>query len=49
MSGQHRLHRPKVERDGPLYLLMFGFVTLVVVTRWLFPHSGWLPIDLFLR
>ncbi len=33
MSGEHRLHRTKVEKDGPLlYSIMFGFVVLVLVT-----------------
>jgi hypothetical protein len=47
MSAERRCHQTKVERIGPLLFLMFGFVVLVLVTRWLFPHSGWTPIALF--
>jgi hypothetical protein len=47
MSGQLRLHRTKVERDGRLFFYMVGFVALVVFTEWVFPNSGWTPIDFF--
>ncbi len=47
MSGERRLHRTNVEQDVPTLFLMFGFVVLVVFTKWLFPLSAWTPIDLF--
>jgi hypothetical protein len=48
MSGERRLHRTKVEQDGPLlYSTMIGFVVLVLVTQWLFPDSAWTSIALF--
>ena len=47
MSGERRIHQAKIERSGSLLFLMFGFVVLVLVTKWLFPHSAWTPIALF--
>jgi hypothetical protein len=45
ISGERRLHRTNVGQDVPMLFLMFGFVVLVVFTK--FPLSGWTPIDLF--
>jgi len=36
MSGERRLHRTNVEQDVPTLFLMFGFVVLVVFTKWLY-------------
>ncbi len=46
MSEEFVFH-PKVKSDGRLLLLMLGFVMLVILTRWLLPHSGWTPIAIF--
>jgi hypothetical protein len=48
MSGERRLHRTNnVKQDVPTLFSMFGFVALVVFTKWLFPLSAWTPIALF--
>jgi hypothetical protein len=49
MSGERRLHSIKLERDRPLFFMMFGFVVLGLATKWLFPFSGWTPMDIFGR
>jgi hypothetical protein len=46
MYERLRTH-PKVESDGPLLFVMVGFTVLVVVTKWLFPLSGWTAIAVF--
>jgi hypothetical protein len=45
--SQEFVVRPKVKSDGRLLLLMLGFVALVILTKWLFPHSGWTPMAIF--
>jgi hypothetical protein len=45
MYERLRTH-PKVESDGPLPFVMVGF-TVLVVTKWLFPLSGWTAIAVF--
>jgi hypothetical protein len=48
MSQEFVVH-PKVKSDDPLLLLMLGFVALVILTKWLFPHSGWTSMAIFGR
>jgi hypothetical protein len=40
---------PKVKSDGRVILLMLVFVALVMLTKWLFPHSGWTPMESYPR